>query len=418
MRESALEHKLDVYLMHDLVGRLWLDDRRRFVFQYDEAWLKRKSPVPLSLSLPLKDEPYLDDAARPFFSNLLPEAGVRQALARRLRISEQNDFDLLREIGGECAGAVSVLPQGRSPEVSPGYREIDEEELHRIVKELPRRPFLVGERGLRLSLAGAQSKLPVYLEGNRVFLATGNAPSTHILKPPIPGIEESVENEAFCMTLAAQMGLRVPKASVRQGHDRLYIVERYDREYQQGGEILRIHQEDFCQVLGILPEQKYETEGGPSLERCFALLKEQSASPASDQKDLLSWVVFNALIGNADAHAKNLAILYTPRGPRLAPFYDLISTLVYPDLSSRLAMRIGGENRLPWLQQRHWERLSGEAGIKPRWTLTMVRDISHRASSLASSVARDFMEAYGRPATVEKVVQIIKKAASRFVAST
>ena len=141
MSESALEHKLDVYLMHDLVGRLWLDDRRRFVFQYDEAWLKRKSPVPLSLSLPLKDEPYLDDAARPFFSNLLPEAGVRQALARRLRISEQNDFDLLREIGGECAGAVSVLPEGRPPEVSPGYREIDEEELHRIVKELPRRPF-------------------------------------------------------------------------------------------------------------------------------------------------------------------------------------------------------------------------------------------------------------------------------------
>jgi serine/threonine-protein kinase HipA len=418
MRDSALEHRLGVYLMHDLVGRLWLDDRRRFVFQYDAAWLKRKSPVPLSLSLPLKEEPYLDDAARPFFSNLLPEAGVRQALARRLRISEQNDFGLLREIGGECAGAVSVLPEKSFPAVSPGYREIDEEELHRIVKELPVRPFLVGDRGLRLSLAGAQSKLPVYLQENRVFLAIGNAPSTHILKPPIPGIEESVENEAFCMTLAARMGLRVPKASLRQGRDRLYIVERYDREYQQGGEILRVHQEDFCQALGILPEQKYEAEGGPSLGKCFGVLKEQSANPASDQKALLSWVVFNALIGNADAHAKNLAILYTPRGPRLAPFYDLISTLVYPDLSSRFAMRIGGENRLPWLQKRHWERLSREVGIKSRWALAMVQDISKRASAIADSVALDFMETYGRTGTVEKVVPIIKKAASRFAGAT
>jgi serine/threonine-protein kinase HipA len=418
MRDSALERKLDVYLRDDLVGRLWLDDRRRFVFQYDPAWLKRKSPVPLSLSLPLKNESYLDDAARPFFSNLLPEAGVRQALARRLKISEQNEFDLLREIGGECAGAVSVLPEGSSPSVSPGYREIGEEELHRIVKELPRRPFLVGDRGLRLSLAGAQSKLPVYLEGNRVFLATGNAPSTHILKPPIPGIEESVENEEFCMMLAERMGLTVPKARIRQGHDRLYIVERYDRERNQGGEILRLHQEDFCQALGILPEQKYEAEGGPSLERCFALLKEQSASPASDQKAFLFWVVFNALIGNADAHAKNLAILYTPRGPRLAPFYDLISTLVYPDLSSRLAMRIGGENRLNWIQQRHWEKFSREVGIKARWTLTMVRYISQRVSSLTDSVAAEFTETYGRSATVEKVVQLIKKTASRFAGST
>ena len=418
MREKALKRKLDVYLRDDLVGRLWLGERRRFVFQYDTAWLKRKSPIPLSLSLPLKTEPYLDDTARPFFSNLLPEAGIRQTIARRLGISEQNDYDLLREIGGECAGAVSVLPEGSLPSLEPGYREIDEEELHTIVKELPMRPFLVGDRGIRLSLAGAQSKLPVYLEGNRVFLATGNAPSTHILKPPIAGLEESVENEAFCMTLAVQIGLAVPKVIIRRGHDRLYIVERYDRERNQGGEIVRLHQEDFCQALGILPEQKYEAEGGPSLERCFVLLKEKSVSPASDQKALLLWVVFNALIGNADAHSKNLAIIYTPLGPRLAPFYDLISTLVYPDLSARLAMRIGGENRLNWIQRRHWERFSHEVGIKPRWIEKMVREISQSISPIAASVAQDFTETYGPSAIVEKVVQIIKKAALRFAGLT
>jgi serine/threonine-protein kinase HipA len=417
MRDKDLERRLNVYLRNDLVGRLWLDEGRRLVFQYDSGWLKRKSPVPLSLSLPLKADPYLEDAARPFFSNLLPEAGIRQTLARRLRISEQNDFDLLREIGGECAGAVSVLPEGLSPAVAPGYRELDEEELHRVVKELPRRPFLVGDKGARLSLAGAQNKLPVYMEGDRVFLASGNAPSTHILKPPIAGLEESVENEAFCMTLAAQMELAVPKARIRQGHDRLYIVERYDREHSREGEILRLHQEDFCQALGILPEQKYEAEGGPSLARCFALIKEKSAAPAVDQRALFLWVVFNMLIGNADAHAKNLAILFTPAGPRLAPFYDLISTLVYPDLSARLAMRIGGENRVSWIQRRHWERFSREVGIKPRWIERNVREIALRISPLAEAVARDFIQTYGPSAVVEKLLQIINKASSRFAGS-
>ncbi len=418
MPDNALQPRLDVYLRQDLVGRLWLDERGRFAFQYEPAWLNAGNPLPLSLSLPLKAEPYLDDSARPFFSNLLPEAGIRQTLARRLKISEQNDFELLRKIGGECAGAVSVLPGGKAPALAPGYREIDEEELHRVVKELPRRPFLVGDKGSRLSLAGAQNKLPVYMEGNRVFLTTGNAPSTHILKPPIAGLEESVENEAFCMILASRMGLAIPEVKIRQGHDRLYIVERYDRERSREGEILRLHQEDFCQGLGIMPEQKYEAEGGPSLARCFALIKEKSAGPAVDQRALFLWVVFNVLIGNADAHAKNLAILYTPAGPRLAPFYDLISTLVYPDLSPRLAMRIGGENRINWIQRRHWGRFSAEVGIKSRWIDRTVREIALRLPPLAESVAKEFAETYGPSEAVEKVVRIIHKAASRFREST
>ena len=414
MRDSSLKPKLDVYLRQALVGRLWLDERGRFAFQYEPAWLNAGNPFPLSLSLPLKAEPFIDDRARPFFSNLLPEAGVRQTLARRLKISEQNDFELLRKIGGECAGAVSVLPQGMAPALAPGYREIDEEELHRVVKELSRRPFLVGDKGTRLSLAGAQNKLPVYMEGDRVFLATGNAPSTHILKPPIPGLEESVENEAFCMILASRMGLAIPEVRIRQGYDSLYIVERYDRERSREGEILRLHQEDFCQALGIVPEQKYEAEGGPSLARCFALIKEKSASPAVDQRALFLWVVINMLIGNADAHAKNLAILFTPNGPRLAPFYDLISTLVYPDLSTRLAMRIGGENRINWIQRRHWERFSVEVGIKPLWVERTVAEIALRLPLLADSVAKEFMETYGPSEVVEKVVRIIHKAGSRF----
>jgi serine/threonine-protein kinase HipA len=407
------EGRLNVYFRDHLVGRLWLDERRRFVFEYDAGWLGQKGAIPLSLSLPIRREPYIDDSARPFFANLLPESEIRKVIARQLRISEENDFAILREIGGECAGAVSVLPEDSFPQENPGYRELDEEELHRIIAELPRRPFLVGEKGVRLSLAGAQNKLPIYMEGNRIFIATGNAPSTHILKPLIQGLAETVENEAFCMMLASRMSLSVPKVTIRPGRDRLYIVERFDREREKDGKILRLHQEDFCQALGVLPDQKYEGEGGPSLARCFGLLKEKSTSPAADQKALLSWVIFNFLIGNADAHAKNLAILYTVRGPRLAPFYDLICTRVYPDLTDRMAMRIGGENRPDWIQSRHWERFSAEINIKPRLVLQTLREMPQRIIPQADALAKVFNDDFGPSAIVGKILDGLKNQASR-----
>lgn len=407
------EGRLNVYFRDHLAGRLWLDERRHFVFEYDAGWLGQKGAIPLSLSLPLRKEPYIDDSARPFFANLLPESEIRKMIARHLRISEENDFAILREIGGECAGAVSVLPEDSSPVENPGYRELDEEELYRIIAELPRRPFLVGEKGVRLSLAGAQNKLPVYMEGNRIFIATGNAPSSHILKPPIQGLAETVENEAFCMMLASRMGLSVPKAMIRPGRGRLYVVQRFDREREKGGKILRLHQEDFCQALGALPDQKYESEGGPSLARCFGLLKEKSTSPAADQKALLSWVIFNFLIGNADAHAKNLAILYAARGPRLAPFYDLICTRVYPDLTDRMAMRIGGENRPDWMQSRHWERFSAEINIKPRLILQTLREMAQRIIPQADVLAKVFTDDFGPSAIVGNILAGLKNLAAR-----
>lgn len=395
------------------VGHLWLDERRRFLFQYDSSWRASRYATPLSLSLPLHEEPYTDDSARAFFSNLLPEAEIRRILARRLGISEQNDFALLREIGQECAGAVSILPEGLQPRLKPGYRELREEELQKLIAELPKRPLLFGEEGVRLSLAGAQSKLPVYMEGDRIFLATGNAPSTHILKPPIPGLQETVENETFCMMLAVEMGLTVPKVDLRAGRQKLYIVERFDRERDKAGAVRRLHQEDFCQALGVPPDQKYESEGGPTLADCFSLLERHSARPAADRKALLVWVVFNMLAGNADAHPKNLAILFTPEGPRLAPFYDLICTRVYPDLTQRLAMRIGGENRPEWIAERHWNRLAEAIGVKPRFVQRIVKETAGRISSAVDNIAGEFSERYGHAAIVAEIGALIRKTASK-----
>ena len=408
---SEQEPALDVYLRNRLVGRLWLDERRRFVFQYEGEWVRDPHATPLSLSLPLKTEPYTDDSARPFFANLLPEGEIRRLIAQRFGLSEKNDFALLEQIGGECAGAVSLLLQGESPDESRSYEELAEEDLHRIITELPRRPLLAGEKGIRLSLAGAQNKLPVYMEGDKVFIAGGNSPSTHILKPPIPGFEGTVENEAFCMTLAGRVGLPVPAVSIRKQLDTLFVAERYDRKKDPGGGILRLHQEDFCQALGILPDQKYESEGGPKLSQCFLLLRDNSTRPAADRRTLLSWLIFNIIIGNADAHAKNLAILYAERGPRLAPFYDLLCTQVYPDLTEKYAMKIGGENRPDWLQLRHWERLTDELSLKKRFVLDRIQQMAGMIVIEAEKLAVDFRREQDAKAIIEEIVALIRKRA-------
>lgn len=400
---------LDVYLWDQLVGRLWLDEKRRFVFQYNAAWIKRKGAIPLSIHLPLKTDLYSDDLSRSFFSNLLPEAAIKQVIARSLQISVSNDFAMLNRIGGECAGAVSVLPSGSVPVVKPGYRGLNDEELNQVIQDLPKRPLMAGVEGMRLSLAGAQNKLPVYMEGDKIFIASGNAPSTHILKPPIRDLENTVENEAFCMMLAQKMGLSTPPVTIHRGLDKLYIIQRYDRSRDKNGNVARLHQEDFCQALGFLPDQKYESEGGPSLGRCFTLLQEISISPAADRFALLQWTIFNFFIGNADAHAKNLAIIFTRRGPRLAPFYDLICTQVYPDLSEKLAMKIGGENRPGWIQQKHWNKLGESVAIKSSLVLKTLKNMATEITPAAQALLKDFNKAYDKCEMIKKIIAVIEK---------
>lgn len=400
---------LDVYLENHMVGRLWLDEKRRFVFQYDADWIGRRDAVPLSLSLPLKNDLYAEELSRPFFANLLPEGEIKQAIARRLQISASNDFAMLNSIGGECAGAVSILPAGSMPAVKPGYQRLNDEELGRIIAALPKRPLMVGIEGMRLSLAGAQNKLPVYMEDEDIFITSGNAPSTHILKPPIRDMEDTVENEAFCMMLARKMGLPVPTVTIRRDPIKFYIVERYDRARDKQNHVQRLHQEDFCQALGFLPDQKYESEGGPSLADCFRLLQENSISPAADRLTLLRWMIFNFLIGNADAHAKNLAIIFTSHGPRLAPFYDLICTQVYPDLTERLAMKIGGENRPTWIQQKHWEKLADSIGVKSSLVLNTLNTMQSEILPAAKALLSEFNKSYNQSAVVDKIVAGIEK---------
>jgi serine/threonine-protein kinase HipA len=369
-----------VRIDEDVVGRLWLDEKKHFCFQYDKDWLEQ-SRIPLSLSLPLRTDPYSDDESHPFFANLLPEEKIRAVIARNLGVSLNNDYGLLERIGGDCAGAVSLYPETGEPKREPGsYRQLSLDELNTIISELPQRPLLAGEKGIRLSLAGAQKKLPIFYDEQHFHLGYGTVPSNYIIKPAIENLDGTVENEAFCMALAHSVGLDVPRTFIHQhGETRVFIVKRFDRVIAGDG-TRRLHQEDFCQALQIPPEYKYESEGGPSLAACFNLVRTASIRSGKDVLSLLNWVIFNYLIGNSDAHGKNISLLLLPEGPMLAPFYDLLSTRIYAHygLAEGLAMKIGGESDPGSIQKKHWEQFAEEIGIKPRLVLTRVADLAKK----------------------------------------
>lgn len=380
---------LDVYLHHDLTGHLVQDHGGAISFRYAASWLETPGAIPLSHSLPLRKDRYPRKACSGFFGGILPEQSKREIIARNLGISARNDYSMLERIGGECAGAVTFLPHGETmPERRYGYRELSNQQLSAILKELPRRPLLAGEEGIRLSLAGAQDKLAIRLEGGAICLPLGGAPSTHILKPAVDRFDGVVFNEAYCMQLAAASGVPSAPVEIRDvdGVDVL-IVERYDRLHHEepGGApaVQRLHQEDFCQALGIVSEQKYQKEGGPSLKQCFALLREVSGAPVIDLARLLDAVIFNYLVGNNDAHGKNFSLLY--RGDRmqdlqtrLAPLYDVVSTIYYPELSPDMAMRIGEQYSPDKVALRDFEQLAADAGLGKPLVRARLRDVIAR----------------------------------------
>jgi serine/threonine-protein kinase HipA len=405
---------LDVYLHNELTGQLVQDDGGQTVFNYAEGWLNNPGATALSQSLPLRKERFSRNDCRGFFGGILPEETKREIIARNLGISARNDYAMLEQIGGECAGAVTFIPAGEKlPEQHYGYRKLSPDELAAVLRELPKRPLLAGDEGIRLSLAGAQDKVAVRIEGNDISLPLGGAPSTHILKPAVERFNGVVFNEALCMKLAAAAGLPAAGAEARSvdGIDYL-LVERYDRTHRQaaggGATVLdRLHQEDFCQAQGIVPETKYQKEGGPSLKQCFGLLREVSSRPVVDLMRLLDAVIYNYLAGNNDAHGKNFSLLYHGVGTanqevRLAPLYDIVSTVYYPELSREMAMKIGGEYSSEKVMPKNFEQLAEEAGLGK----LLVR---RRVPNLAETVIASLGKAEVSHPVAEAVAALIRK---------
>ena len=414
---SKTTHELEVWLFDRRVGSLSLV-HGRLSFAYAPDWLALPQARALSQSLPLQAEPFDDHQTRPFFAGLLPEGQMRRLIAQQFQVSGQNDFALLDHIGGECAGAVTFLEPGQALPQTNGagatraegdVEWLSDQKLLALLDELPRRPMLAGDDGLRLSLAGAQDKLPVVFDGQRIGLPRNGAPSSHILKPAIHAVEDSVANEGFCMLLAEVMGLRPANARIHCVLGRSFLlVERYDRVVGDTG-LQRLHQEDFCQALGVVPEMKYQNEGGPGLAQCFALLRSVTRPSAPQVLRLLDGVIFNALIGNHDAHGKNFSLLYGERAPVLAPFYDLLSTAIYPQLTPKMAMKIGSKYKFSELEAKHWEQFAQEAGLAKAATLKRLKVLAKSLPVETRKLQVAPQHGFAGNAVVEQIAQLIEQ---------
>ncbi len=386
----------------------------RMAFGYDEAWLDDPAAPPLSLAMPPSAEPYDDDACRAFFGGLLPEGAVRDHLARRFGISPGNDFSLLERIGGDCAGAVSLHPPGGDdPEREGRYDWLDDEALAAVIADLPACPLGVDLDGeVRLSLAGAQDKLPVFVGADgRIGLPHGGAPSSHIIKAPLFQ-PDSVLNEAVCLALASDLGMGAAKAEPRTAAGQEFLlVTRYDRRWE-GDRLVRVHQEDFGQALGTPSSAKYESEGGPGAADCVGLLRRSSRRPAADILRFVDALVLNVLVGNTDAHAKNFSILLDAEGARLAPLYDILCTHCYAGLTRRMAMRIGGQDKADWLDERHWDAFAAEAGLAAGGLRRRRRALAERVGpALDRVIARFDAVGWSRPITEKVSSEVARRAA-------
>jgi len=385
-----------VALVDQLRGRLRLS--------YTEDALSRYAlGVPLlSLSLPIRPERYTHGLVRPFLDGLLPEGEPRQIIANELGLSRDDTYGLIGALGRDCAGALVIQPadDAAPPKATTlTATPLNGSELEALIANLRRAPLGIGGP-VRISLAGVQEKLVLTRMPDGVWgRPVAGTPSTHILKPEIDRFPQTVENEFFCMRFARELGIRVPDVEMMSiGRRRVIAVQRYDRIVLKDGSVERIHQEDFCQATGIPPEKKYEEDGGPSLRRIAELL--QSAAAADSLDEFLRAVVLNILVGNGDAHAKNYSLLHESAGTlRLAPIYDVLSTLTYGD--NHLAAYVDNVRRT---DQVTGDRLINEAagwGISERRAKEIVRDLLDRAPA-ASAAART--QTPGLPTTIPTVV--------------
>jgi serine/threonine-protein kinase HipA len=379
---------LGVWWDGGLVGMLRVD-LGDMTFTYTSEWLADQSRLPLSVSLPKQPEPFKRHQCRAFFAGLLPEEDQRLAAAQSLGISRGNDFRLLEALGGEVAGALSLWPEGQSPpaiDTNRKARFLNDDDLVEIFDMLPVRPLLAGHEGLRLSLAGAQPKVPVVLDRGRIGLPAPGQPTTHILKPALARFPATTENEALVMSLASALRLPVAQVEARTVKGRPFLlVARYDRRVDASGRVRRLHQEDFCQALGVVPEEKYASEGGPTFKSSFELLRRVSTRPAVEVLQLVDAAIFNVIAGNSDAHGKNFSLLYDEGGIGFAPLYDLLCTVAYSQLSPKFAMKIAKAATLEEIRATIWAAFAEDVGTGAPYIRMRVRELTDAVPDALSS---------------------------------
>jgi serine/threonine-protein kinase HipA len=408
---------LPVYFEQRLVGTVTVDSGGPS-FTYASGWLGLKGAFPISITMPLKSERFTPNTFLPWAANLLPESEQLRTLGQLLGMARSDVIGLLTAIGGDTAGALSFNQAGRASSVQ--WRLVGKpEELESLIEDLPNKPFLVGEEGVSMSLAGVQSKIAVAIDDDgRICIPMNGSPSTHILKPDSPRLPGGVQNEAFCLTLAKRMGIPTPAVKTGRAGNRTYLlVKRYDRT-DVGGRCRRLHQEDYCQALGRPPSAKYESNQtgtrGPTLKDMFDITRRHM--PPTEIVRLLDMVILNVLACNSDAHAKNYSIMIRAATASLAPMYDIMCGEVWENVTKNFAQKIAGINRGDHLKRTHWQQFARECGLNPRQVIDRVCVLAKSAIAEADPAASEVVTMpAGTHAVLDQTRQAVQRRARRLL---
>jgi len=377
-------------------GRVQMTAHNRLRFLYDQPWRSAQRSYPLSMSMPLTGSEYGHTAIASFLWGLLPDnEQVLDTWAKKFQVSPRNVFSLIANVGEDCAGAAQFVRPERAASLREKRPQIawltvaDIAERLRALREDHATSRMPRDTG-QFSLAGAQAKTALLLDKGRWGVPSGRTPTTHILKPPSPEFDGHAENELFCLRLAKMLGLPAANATVQTFKaEKAIVVERYDR-VRVRDIVVRVHQEDMCQALSLMPTQKYENEGGPGVRTIIDLVREVSSERTQDTETFLSAIVFNWLIAGTDAHAKNYSLLIGEGGRvRLAPLYDLASALPYEKLNQvklKSAMKIGGEYVLRNISARNWRKLAAETRLGEESVIARVKGMTEAMPDAAQAV--------------------------------
>jgi serine/threonine-protein kinase HipA len=404
----ARHEPLNVFLNSRLVGQLRRETSGAISFQYDPSWLEWEFALPVSLSLPLREQAYSGAPVIAVFDNLLPDNDdLRRRIAVRTRAEGTDAYSLLGAIGHDCVGALQFLPPGMGPGPAGAVEgdPIGDDEIASIVDNLATAPLGVTEdESFRISIAGAQEKTALLYRDGQWCKPRGSTATTHIFKPAIGklpnGIDltHSAENEYFCLKTIAALGIEAAKPQIATfGKKSVLVVERFDRRWTADGRLLRLPQEDCCQALSISPTRKYQEDGGPGIEQILQLLR-GSDSPLADQRLFLKANIVFWLMGATDGHAKNFSVFLRPGGRfQLAPLYDTISAQPSVDSKQilwkhfRLAMSFGTKRHYEMRQvaPRHFLQTAARAGVGKQVVPSILEELQSTTPAAVDAVNSD-----------------------------
>ena len=395
-------------------------------FQYTDQYLEAAG-APISISLPLRPEAFSPAQTACFFEGLLPEGFTRRAVAQQMRVDEGDYLSILHGLGRECLGALCIWEEGEVLQSS--YRRVTSEQIQALAAEGASRSAEMVTK-THLSLTGASGKVGLYFdaEGGEWYLPEGTAPSTHIIKQSHVRLEAIVTNERLSLLTASRCGLDTPESFIidtGNGEDDrvLFATRRYDRRFGSGEPAIdglprpfRLHQEDFAQAMGIPAARKYENGRGNYLKGMFDVLRKYSSDPVSDQLRLWDIIVFDYLIGNTDAHIKNFSLLYgnTLKQIRLAPAYDIVSTVIYDRSTRDMAFRIGEELSIDDITRDSFRNAAKEVGLRERMAMQRFDDMAERFLPALRGAAEELVrEGYPKAAEIEE--RILRTAGARIL---